>query len=172
MKTCIYVYSSTGTSLSIAENISANLENAEIKLIPGLLKKAEGSEIKADAETVGFIFPNYFGGIPAIVARFIENLNLESADFIFAVIPAGGGQGYTLKFLEKELARKGKKLNYGKYVRGISNYIVGWYYSLLAKNGEKRTKIVKELEEISKKLQMTSSAKRMKLKKVNSLFIW
>ena len=152
MKTCIYVYSSTGTSLSIAKNISDNLENAEIKLIPSLLKNSSNSGIKAESETVGFIFPNYFGGIPAIVTEFIKILDLENAKYIFAVVPAGGGQGYSLKFLEKELAKKGKKLNYGKYAAGISNYITGWYYSLIIKTGKKRTKIVKKLEEVSKKI--------------------
>jgi ferredoxin/flavodoxin len=150
LKTCIYVYSSTGTALSIAKNISNNLGNAEIKLIPWLLEKAADNEIKAESETAGFVFPNYFGGIPAVVLQFIRLLNLEKANYIFSVIPAGGGQGYTLKFLEEELAKKGKKLNYGKYVTGISNYIAGWYYNFLAKSDEQRIEIAKKLEEKSK----------------------
>jgi len=152
MKTCIYTFSGTGTSLSIARNISNNLENVEIKSIPNLLENSANNEIKVESEAVGFIFPNYFGNIPAVVKRFIKILNLENTNYIFAVIPAGGGQGYSLKFLEKELAEKGKKLNYGKYVTGISNYIVGWYYSLIAKTEEKRKKLVKELEQISKEI--------------------
>ena len=150
MKTCIYVYTGTGTSLSIAENICSNLENAEIKLIPNLLKNTVNNEIKAEFETIGFVFPNYFGNIPAAVLQFIRILNPTKASYIFAVIPAGGGQEYTLKFLEKELAKKDKKLNYGKYVTGISNYIVGWYYNFLVKKDKKQTKIAEKLQENSK----------------------
>jgi len=152
MKTCIYVFTGTGTSLSIAKNISNYLENAEIKLIPSLLENAVNNEIIAEAETVGFVFPNYYGGIPAIVSKFIGILNLEKTNFIFSVVTAGGGQGYSLKFLEKELAKKGKKLNYGKYVTGISNYIVAWYYNLIIKTGKQRAKIMKKLEEDLEKI--------------------
>jgi ferredoxin/flavodoxin len=152
MRTCIYVFSGTGNSLSIAENIRNSLADSEIKLIPGLIKSALNNEIKADCETVGFVFPNYFGKIPAIVLKFIGILNLEKAAYIFSVVPAGGGQGYTLKFLEEELAKKGKKLNYGKYVYGLSNYIVGWYYSLLYKKDERRAKIVQNLENTVKNI--------------------
>ena len=165
MKTCIYVYSGTGTSLSIAGNIGKQLGDTEIKLIPNLLEKTVNNEIIAESERVGFIFPNYFGGIPAIVLKFIEILNLEKTNYIFSVIPAGGGQGYTLKFLEMELAKKGKKLNYGKYVTGISNYIVGWYYSLLAKTDKQRIEIVKKLEEVSKNISDDILSKKNEVEK-------
>jgi flavodoxin len=146
MKTCIYVFSGTGTSLSIARNISNYLGNAEIKLIPYLLKN---NEIIADTEIIGFIFPNYFGGIPNIVKSFINVLNLDKSNYIFLIVTAGGGQGYSLKFLEKMLLKKGKKLNYGKYVTGISNYIVAWYYNSIIKTGEHRDNIIKKIEEKS-----------------------
>jgi len=146
MKACIYVFSGTGNSLSIAEKINGFLQDSEIRLIPNLMKNALNKEIMADCETIGFVFPNYFGGIPTIVSKFIEIINLEKVNYIFAVITAGGGQGYSLKFLEKELAKKDKKLSYGKYVAGLSNYIVGWYYSLLVKTGKKRNKIIQKLE--------------------------
>jgi ferredoxin/flavodoxin len=146
LKTCIYVFSGTGNSLSIAEKINNSLENSEIKLIPNLIKSVSNNEIIADYETVGFVFPNYFGSIPAIVLEFIRILNLEKAKYIFSVVTAGGGQGYSLKFFDGKLAKKGKELNYGKYVTGLSNYIVGWYYSFLVKTGKQRSKIIQNLE--------------------------
>lgn len=165
MKTCIYVYSGTGTSLSIANTIANNLENAEVALIPDLLKNAVNNEITSESEIIGFVFPNYFGNIPAMVLQFIKILNLEKAQYIFAVIPAGSGQGYTLKFLEKELAKKGKKLNYGRYVTGISNYIVGWYYGLLAKTDPQRTELVNKLKEKSKEIANDIICQKNKVEK-------
>ena len=150
MKTCIYVFSGTGTSLSVAKRISDFLGDTEIKLIPRLLENAMGDELIAEVPTVGFIFPNYFGGIPDMVSRFIRILNLDKTNYIFSIVTAGGGQGYSLKFLEKELRNKGKKLNYGKCITGTSNYIVAWYYKLVCKTGGQRVNALRKLEEKSK----------------------
>lgn len=147
MKTCIYVFSGTGTCLSIANKLSSTLSDAKVRLIPQELEQAKGEEIKNEATTVGFVFPNYFGGIPDIVSSFIDHLNLDKSSYIFAIVSAGGGQGYGLKLLEEGLSKKGKKLNYGKYVTGISNYIVAWYYKYMCKTGEQRTKVLDEMDQ-------------------------
>lgn len=147
MKTCIYVFTGTGTSLAIAKKISDFLGDTEIKLIPNALENAISNEFEVEAETVGFIFPNYFGGIPDIVSKFVRILDLDNANYIFSIVTAGGGRGYSLKFLEKELRNKGKILNYGKCVTGTSNYIVAWYYKLVCKTGEKRLNTLRKLEE-------------------------
>ena len=131
----------------MAKSIGNFLGETEIKPIPGVLENAVNNEITAETETVGFVFPNYFGGIPAVVKKFIDIINLDKTNYIFAIVAAGGGQGYTLKFLEMELLKKGKKLNYGKYVTGISNYIVSWYYGLIAKTGDQRAEALHKLDE-------------------------
>jgi len=97
MKTCIYVFSGTGTSLAVAKKIASALGNAEIKLMPTILKNAKGNELNSEATTVGFIFPNYFSRLPDIVLRFINIVNLDKANYIFSVVTAGGGAGYSLK---------------------------------------------------------------------------
>jgi len=165
MKTCVYVFSGTGTSLAIAKTIAGFLGETEIRLIPGLMENSANNEIKAEAETVGFVFPNYFGGIPGMVKKFIGIINLDKASYIFSVVTAGGGQGYSLKFLEEELLKKGKKLNYGRYVRGISNYIVSWYYKFLIKTGKQRVEIFQCLEEKLKDISKDISCKKNELEK-------
>jgi len=151
METCIYVFSGTGTSLAAAQHICDSLGNAEIKMIPSTLRNAAGNEIKTDAATVGFVFPNYFGGVPEIVLRFIRTLNLDTANYIFAIVTGGGGRGYSLKFMEQALKKKGKKLNYGKSVIGTSNYIVEWYYKLIFKAGKQQRKALHQLEQKTKR---------------------
>jgi ferredoxin/flavodoxin len=146
MKNCIYVFSGTGTSLAIAEKLGNTLEDTEVKLIPKILQDSKENEIANEASAIGFVFPNYYGGVPDIVLRFIRNLNLDKTSYIFAIVSAGGGQGYSLKFLAEELQKKGKKLDYGKYVTGISNYIVAWYYKLFCKTGEQRIAVLKEMD--------------------------
>jgi len=158
MNTIIYTFSGTGTALSIANQLRNAIEAASaasaapaapaapvasVELIPGLPK----DEVKAEAPVVGFVFPNYFGGIPNIVRSFVRRLDMANARYIFSIVTAGGGQGYSLKFLQEELQEKGKTLNYGRYVKGLSNYIVAGYYKLLSETGEKRDKTVDSLRE-------------------------
>ena len=142
--TCIYVFSGTGTALSIADQVCDFVGDATVELIPQLLAKSTG-EIKAGAPKVGFVFPNYFGGIPNAVLTFIRKLNMDDVHYIFAIVPAGGGQGFSLRFLKKELQLKGKTLDYGRYAVGPSNYIVAGYYGMLIKVGEKQEKLLNSL---------------------------
>ncbi|MCL1965319.1 MAG: EFR1 family ferrodoxin [Firmicutes bacterium] len=148
MKTCIYTFSGTGTALSISDQVSTVVGDATVERIPRLLAKSTAGEIKVGAPKIGFVFPNYFGGIPNIVRTFIRQLNLDGVAYIFAIVPAGGGQGYSLKFLQKELRQKGKKLHYGRYAAAIGNYIVaGSYESLGSKSGERREKALALMRE-------------------------
>lgn len=148
---CIYVFSGTGTSLAVAKKIGESIGNVEIKLIPNILENAESGKIKAGTPVVGFVFPNYFGGIPDMVSRFIRAIDLTETNYIFAVITAGAGHGYGFKFLEQELIKKGKKLNYGKSIGATSNYITAWYYKFVCKTGKKKLAALQKLEERAKR---------------------
>jgi ferredoxin len=92
--------------------------------------------------------------MPNAVLTFIRKLNMDDVHYVFAIVPAGGGQGYSLRHLQKELAQKGKILAYGRYAAGMSNYIVAGYYKLLVKVGERREKALRLLRE---KIQLYSS---------------
>jgi len=146
MKTNIYTFSGTGTALSISDQVSDVIGNATVQLIPRLLKES-ADEITVDAASIGFVVPNYFGGIPNAVRTFIQRLNMRDVQYIFAIVPAGGGQGYSLKFIQKELNRKGKTLNYGRYAFAVSNYIAADYYDSMVKVGEKRKAVLDLLRE-------------------------
>ncbi len=151
MKTIIYAFSGTGTSLAIARTICDALGNTEVVMIPKALRNADGDSVQPDADAVGFVFPNYFGGVPQAVSDFVKMLDLSETAYVFAVVTAGGGQGYSLKFLERKLAEKGHRLDYGKYIRGVSNYIVGWYYTLICSTGEQRANVLRRLDEQAKR---------------------
>jgi len=145
MKTCIYAFSGTGTALSIADHVCDVIGDASVKLIPGLMENTGTGELIVDVQKIGFVFPNYFGGIPNTVRSFIRQLNMENVKYIFAIVPAGGGQGYSLKFLQEELQKRGKTLDYGRYAMGLSNYIVAGYYGLVSKVGKERERAVDSL---------------------------
>jgi ferredoxin len=147
VRTCIYVFTGTGTSLAVAKKMGDLLGSTEILLIPGAIKEAADNEIMNEARRVGFVFPNYFGSIPNIVSRFIHILNLEKADYIFSVVTGGKGTGYCLSSLEQELRKKGKSLDYGKSITGTSNYIVGWYYRMVCKTGGRLADVLQRQDE-------------------------
>lgn len=147
MKTDIYTFTGTGTALSISDQVGDSIGDTTVRLIPKLMENAVAEELKADAPRVGFIFPNYFGGIPNIVLDFIRKLNMDEVKYVFAIVPAGGGSGFSLRYLKKELEQKGKKLNYGRYVMSIGNYIAASYYEAILKSGERREKVLGLLRE-------------------------
>jgi len=170
MKTSLYVFSGTGTSLAIAKKIRNKLGNAEIISIPNELKRVNGNEIKAETSQVGFIFPCYFGEVPALVVEFVRKLNLDNTKYIFAVVTAGGNTGYSLKFLAKELEKKGKKLNYGKSIVVTSNYIVAWYYNAICKKGEKLKKALELLNNKSIQIARDVAQQKNEVQKSSYLF--
>ncbi len=48
-----------------------------------------------DAERIGFIFPQYYGGMPEMVESFIKAIKIPSVKYTFAIITQGGeGNGF------------------------------------------------------------------------------
>lgn len=170
MNTFIYVFSGTGTSLAIAKKIGEELGDTKILSIPNELKKAKDNEIKAEAARVGIIFPCYFGGIPVLVLEFIRKLNLDNTKYIFSVVTAGGNTGYSLKFIERELESKSKKLDYGKSVVVSSNYIAAWYYSAICTKGEKLEKAFRLLNDKSNQIAKDIACEKREVNKSQYIF--
>jgi ferredoxin len=64
----------------------------------------------------------YMWGLPLIVQDFIERLNLDKSQYVFAVVTYGGFPAGTLKQINKLLHPKGLKLSAGFGVRMPGNY--------------------------------------------------
>ncbi|MDG6219438.1 MAG: EFR1 family ferrodoxin [Candidatus Thermoplasmatota archaeon] len=86
-KTEIYYFSGTGNSLHIAKELERRIPNIQLIPIVGLSNE---ENVKTKAENVGFVFPIYFTTIPTVVRRFIERLNLDSAQYIFSIVTRAG----------------------------------------------------------------------------------
>lgn len=107
-KTVIYYFSGTGNSFYVAKELRERLPGTE--LIP-LVSLSKQEKIETNAEVVGFVFPIYFTAIPTTVKKVIEKLNLESAQYIFAVVTRSGISHSAFFTLDKILNKKGKRLN-------------------------------------------------------------
>lgn len=120
MKTAIYYFSATGNSLYAAKFLKDTL-NAEIFSIPKMLRE---NNFTADAEKIGFIFPQHYFGLPMLVEEFVRKLEMPNAKYIFAIATCGvpyWGRPFT--DLNELLAAKNLRQNASWFLRLVSNYL-------------------------------------------------
>jgi ferredoxin len=154
METSIYFFSGTGNSLKIAKDLCLILDNCEVISIAKILQQ---DYLNCNAERVGFVFPLYFLGAPAIVLDFMKKINLNNSKYLFAVITShGGGAGAAIYQLNKILKSKSKKLNSGFSIEMPGNYIP--MYDIVSEDQQKivfkkADEDVKEIAEIIRQMK-------------------
>lgn len=116
----IYYFTGTGNSLSIAKKIEEVLEE-EVILKP-LEKFKEIEKIIPKSETVGFIFPIYFGDIPKFVKNILKKFDLSNTKYVFAIPNCYGLVGGAINNLKKIL--KNSELKYINVVHMPDNAIL------------------------------------------------
>ncbi len=120
MQHTIYYFTSTGNSLQIARQLATKLENSTIK---SMTTQPPNHPIGGPDETIGFVFPIYFVGMPRIVKRFIEKLQIQQGTYCFAVTTFGGFQLDAIGLFNNALKKKGVSLSYGEGVKMPDSYI-------------------------------------------------
>ena len=108
MTTEIYYFSGTGNSLHVAKELQARIP--ETRLVP-IVSLLDRDAIRASAETVGLVFPQYASSTPKFVDRFIGKLDLAGVRYIFAIATRGGTTCYAFDHVDKLLKKKGRKLD-------------------------------------------------------------
>jgi NAD-dependent dihydropyrimidine dehydrogenase PreA subunit/flavodoxin len=108
MSTEIYYFSGTGNSLHVAQELQARIPGTWLIPIVSLLHR---DTVKAGAETVGLVFPQYASSTPKLIDRFIGKLDLAAAKYIFAIVTRGGTTCYAFDRVDKLLKKKGKRLD-------------------------------------------------------------
>lgn len=143
METILYYFTGTGNSLAAAKEIGAALGDCGIVPIASLMD-TQGDIIPA-ADRVGIFCPVYFSGLPAMVAAFVERLDLTGTKYIFSVVTFGGsGDAPTLRQLDAILKkRSGRGLDAGFGVRMPGNYVLMYE----PPTGAKREKIINGAKE-------------------------
>ena len=157
MKTCIYYFSGTGNSMRIAKELAEQL--GETELIP-VARVMKNNDFLCNYRTVGFVFPLYFCGLPKIIERFINKLELPEATYIFAFTTRGAtGPGRALHDINEILKSKGKRLAFGSYLTMPGNYIP--LYDVKSNDKNVRT-INKALYKLLRDVEAIGSKKRLK----------
>jgi len=121
MGTKIFYFSATGNSLQIARNIAKEMDNAVV--LP--IARSEINEpVGGVGESIGFIFPIYFNGLPRLVKRFIETLDIAPDTYCFAIANSGGTRSNSLGTLDDILISKNFRLSFADEIKMPSNYII------------------------------------------------
>ncbi|MGN1195575.1 MAG: EFR1 family ferrodoxin [Acutalibacteraceae bacterium] len=120
----IFYFSGTGNTKYLAEKISERLGE---KLI-GITEALRNNNFKYEAqnsESVGFVIPVYFSGVPKCVREFIEkmSLTLKGDNYIFTALSCGGSTANAGNMLKKLLTEKGITVNAAYSAVMVDNYI-------------------------------------------------
>jgi ferredoxin len=132
-----------------------------------IAKVWQQTEILANTENVGFVFPLYFSGIPDIVEQFVKKLEFENAKYVFAIVTRGGSSADAFGQLDKLLRTKSKRLNMGWYIRMPNNYIIPFYYKYTCPQGEKRQALYRQADAETREIAELITAQRNLIKEKN-----
>jgi ferredoxin/flavodoxin len=155
MGNIVFYFSGTGNSLEVAKSLAKELDNCEI------ISMTKPYNLTKEYDSIGFVYPVYFWGLPKRVIEFIENMSLDNNKnaYYYSIATYGGLAGNAIYQLY-ELLFNGHniKLNYGRTLRMFANYIVAYNMS------EKIEKITK-----SSNKKLVSIIKSIKMKKNNNV---
>ncbi|MCL2477388.1 EFR1 family ferrodoxin [Candidatus Bathycorpusculum sp.] len=116
----IYYFTSTGNSLQIARQLASTLKNTTLQ---SMTIQPPSQSIGGQNQSIGFVFPVYFLGLPRIVKRFVQNLTIQPETYCFAISNFGGSSMDSLGMLNDVLKQKGCYLSYGDGIKMPDNYI-------------------------------------------------
>jgi len=147
MRSRIYYFSGTGNSLAAARRVASELVDCE--LVPMAKALKEPLLLDCRNSTVGFVFPNYYMGLPNMVANFLKNLKLDNPAYLFAVVTSGHPFGVNMSQLNSILNEKGLSLSYGSYITMPDNYLP--YFNITPAEAQNiLSKADEKLEEVAK----------------------
>lgn len=122
-KNIIFVFSGTGNSLKVSKDIASDLGNCEI-----ISMGRDHFSLEEGYETIGFIFPVYYRGIPRRVKDFVKELKLDKNKkaYYYSVVTCGKYEGNALIQLEHILNKKNISLSLGRKIDMFSNYVIAY----------------------------------------------
>ncbi|MHA1965667.1 MAG: EFR1 family ferrodoxin [Candidatus Thorarchaeota archaeon] len=122
MSAKIFYFTGTGNSLMVAKAIGDALGDSDVTSITRSQEKDQDQIY----DTLGIVFPVYWGGLPLKVLEFLPALKNYEGSYVFAVETHAGGPGNALSQLKAELQPIGLDLSAGFLLRMPSNYIISY----------------------------------------------
>jgi ferredoxin len=123
MGNIIFYFSGTGNSFKVAKTLVKELGNEEIVS----MARPEKYKLTKQYDTVGFVYPVYYWGLPKRVVKFITNIIFENKTaYYYSVATYGGIIGNGISQMGELLRGHNITLNYGQKIRMVANYIISY----------------------------------------------
>jgi flavodoxin len=149
MENIIFYFSGTGNSLKAAKTIAKGLDNTEI----APMGKPENRILTKQYNSIGFVYPVYFWGLPNAVVKFITNIKFSANSYYYTISTSSGSPGNGLSQLNELLKKHHTiKLSYGKNIVMQTNYILHNYLFYIYSFHNLNEKVEKILKKADKKI--------------------
>lgn len=153
----IFYFTGTGNSLFAANRLIKDGE--KLINIADAISRNEFEYNVSEGENVGLVFPVYFYTVPSIVKEFVSKLNLNGANYVYAVITCGGGIGQSGVVLKKLFEKRSIHLNYVTALLMPDNSMLFYQIPTAEAGKEVLTSAQKRLEEIKEIINSRKSKK-------------
>jgi len=170
MDNIVFYFSGTGNSLKIAKCLKNELYNLEI------VSMANPFDLKKQYDSIGFVYPTYYWGLPKKVIEFVENTNFSNNknSYYYSIATYGGLIGNAIYQLYELLLNKhGIKLNYGQKIKMFANYVVAYDMSKSIEKITKKSnkKIISIVNSIKNKMSNKINKFTKIIKSLNNDFV-
>lgn len=149
----IFYFSATGNSEYFAKAVSEAC-GGRLVSITDAVRNGEYTYELESGETLGFIVPVYFSGIPSAVSSFLNNIcvNASDAGYVFTGLTCGGTTSGAGKMLKKMLERRDISVDAEFAVKMVDNYIPMFEIANEAEAKATLDVANKEIDELIKKI--------------------
>ena len=120
----IFYFSGTGITRNFAREISSHLNDTAVDIVSALNNKQFNYTLNP-GERLGFASPVYFGRIPEIVIKFIQKLNIITADHYYAYIAltCHAIAGDSTRLLSHALIKRGLTVNAAFVLKTVDTFL-------------------------------------------------
>ena len=119
MSAIVYYFSGTGNSYKVAKTMCDGLENAALVNIA----KEHSPKHDVSSNVVGIVFPLYYFGLPVIIEKFLEQLEVPGNAYVFVIVTRGEPMaGGAKKQLDVAFAAKNMTYHFFRYITMGNNF--------------------------------------------------
>jgi NAD-dependent dihydropyrimidine dehydrogenase PreA subunit len=125
----IFYFSGTGNSLAAARQMAGYCGDSVVSIADEMKKKQSRYEYSLEeGEAIGFVYPVYAWGPPAMVTDFIEKLSILKPEehYVYSIATCGDNIGNTMDVLQRSLAKSRFGLDSGFSLVMPNTYIRMW----------------------------------------------
>lgn len=121
----IFYFTATGNSLYAAQKLASQLDT-ELIFIPDAISRKQFTYTIRAGESIGFVFPTYFFGVPTILEDFLKELVFtgEKEPYLYLVLTCGATTGNAAGMFRRKLKERGLMLSAAFSVVMPDNYVL------------------------------------------------